>query len=82
MQRRVHYAWVVLGVLVVTVLSAGGLGFQFGISGQSRFALSLVFALAYSTVVLLIANLDRPQSAIRVNQQPMFELQHNMKTGD
>jgi hypothetical protein len=71
-----------LGVIIVTVLTTGAMGFQFGLSGQSRFMLSLILALAFSTVVLLIANLDRPGSAIRVNQQPMFELQRTMAAGN
>jgi MFS family permease len=54
MRRRVHYAWVVLGVLVVTLIAAGGLRSTFGVFikpieaefGWSRTSLSIAAALS------------------------------------
>src|SRR4029453_16104524 len=54
MPRRVHYAWVVLGVLVVIMIAAGGLRSAFGVFikpieaelGWSRTALSIAAALS------------------------------------
>ena len=54
MQSRVHYAWVVLGVLVVTMIAAGGLRSTFGVFikpmeaefGWSRTSLSIAAALS------------------------------------
>ena len=54
MPRRVHYAWVVLGALVVIMIAAGGLRSAFGVFikpieaelGWSRTALSIAAALS------------------------------------
>lgn len=54
MRNRVHYAWVVLGVLVVTLIAAGGLRSTFGVFikpieaefGWSRTSLSIAAALS------------------------------------
>jgi MFS family permease len=54
MQSRVHYAWVVLGVLVVIMIAAGGLRSTFGVFikpmetelGWSRTSLSIAAALS------------------------------------
>src|SRR5262245_64875878 len=54
MPRRVHYAWVVLGVLIVIMIAAGGLRSAFGVFikpieaelGWSRTALSIAAALS------------------------------------
>lgn len=53
-ERRVHYAWVVLGVLVVIMITAGGLRASFGVFikpieaelGWSRTSLSIAAALS------------------------------------
>ena len=73
--------WV--GLAVVTFLSMGSVGFQFGISGKPHWGLSLVLALTFSTVILLITVLDRPQQDIlKVNQGAMIELQQKLhRTG-
>src|SRR5215470_262849 len=52
--RRIHYAWVVLGVLVVIMITAGGLRASFGVFikpmeaelGWSRTSLSIAAALS------------------------------------
>src|SRR5262245_65430496 len=54
MPRRVHYAWVVLGVLIVIMIAAGGLRSAFGVFikpieaelGWSRTSLSIAAAVS------------------------------------
>jgi MFS family permease len=54
MRRRIHYAWIVLGVLVVVMIAAGGLRSTFGVFikpiegelGWSRTSLSIAAALS------------------------------------
>jgi hypothetical protein len=68
-----------LGLGLVTLLSMGAMGFQFGVTGKPRWGMSLVLAMTFSTVVLLIAILDRPfQDIIKVDQRPLFELQQKL----
>ena len=69
--------WIGLGV--VTLLAMGAVGFHFGISGKPHWGLSLVLGLTFSTVILLITMLDRPQQNIlKVNQGAMIELQQKL----
>lgn len=68
-----------LGLYLVTVLSMWTVGYQFGQSGRHNTAVPVVLALTFSTVVVLIVALDRPtQGVIRVNQEPMLELQRKL----
>ena len=68
-----------LGLGLVTVLAMGSVGFQFGIWGKQHWGLSLVLALTFSTVILLITLLDRPyQNVIDVNHGAMIELQQKL----
>jgi hypothetical protein len=69
--------WLVL--YAVTVLAMGEMGYQTGLGGRRRPLTTPAFALAFSVVMLLIADLDRPQAgAIRVSQQSMIELRESM----
>lgn len=69
--------------IVLAVLSAIGMlemGYQMGLAGGRRPLLAPAFALAFSAVIFLIADLDRPQAGlIRVSQQPMVELRQSME---
>jgi hypothetical protein len=52
------------------------MGTQIGLSGTRHFAMELSLAIAFSVVLFLIADLDRPQEGIiNVSQQAMEELQ-------
>jgi hypothetical protein len=68
-----------MGLASVTVLAMVAVGFQFGLSGRKNLLIALVLALAFSAVVLLIADLDRvTQGALQVSQEPMLRLQESL----
>jgi len=67
------FYWVVLFILVVVSLSA--MGYHGGVAGTTRSPVMLAVAIAFSAVIMVIADLDRPgQGFINVNQQPMIDL--------
>jgi len=52
------------------------MGIQIGLSGPRQFGMELFLAVAFSVVLFLIADLDRPQEGlINVSQQAMLALQ-------
>ena len=78
MQYRIPtIIWTVLALL--TAMSMVGVGYQFGLAGRTRIAISLVLACSFSLVVTLIADLDRGGKGIlKVSQTPMQELQQKL----
>ncbi len=69
--------WYVL--FFITILSMGTVGYQVGLSGKSVLKVSIVLALIFSAVIFLIADLDRAtEGFLRVNQEPLFELQRKI----
>ena len=49
-------------------------GYQFGLTGRRNILIAMILALAFSAVVLLIADLDRAtQGALQVSQEPMLK---------
>ena len=65
----------------ITIFSMVTVGYQAGLSGKSSLKISLVLALTFATVLLLIADLDRAtEGSLRVSQLPMLELQKKMQT--
>ena len=65
--------WVVL--YVVALLSMGAVGYHGGVAGSSRSPMALVVAIAFSAVMMVIADVDRPgDGMINVSQAPMVEL--------
>lgn len=69
--------WIVL--YAITVLSMLEMGYQSGLAGQRRPLSIPALALAFASVMLLIADLDRPQQGlIRVSQQGLEELRAAM----
>lgn len=70
--------WYVL--FFITILSMATVGYQAGLSGQSSIKMGVVLALTFSSVIFLITDLDRVTGNLRVNQQPMFDLQKQMQT--
>ena len=69
--------WAVIGAM--TALSMGGLGYQTGIGGHRRPRSMPAFAMAFALMILLIADLDRPQGGwIRLSQDPLIELRASM----
>jgi hypothetical protein len=70
--------WYVLGF--ITILSMVSVGYQAGLSGKSSIKMGLVLAFTFSSVIFLIADLDRAAGTLRVSQQPLFDLQKKMQT--
>ena len=69
--------WIVLVILVA--LAMVGVGYQTAIAGSVRTAAMFLLALAFSLVIALIAELDRPHSRfIIVPQQPLVDLRSSM----
>ncbi len=67
-------------VCFVTVLAMGSTGYQVGLSGSRRSPAILPLVFAFSGVMTLIADLDRPhEGMIRVSQQTMLDLKHGMQ---
>ncbi|MEN6309708.1 MAG: hypothetical protein ABFD91_18325 [Anaerohalosphaeraceae bacterium] len=70
--------WYVL--YFITILSMAIVGYQVGLSGKSVIKVSIVLALVFSSVVLLIADLDRAaEGSLRVSQEPLLELQKKIQ---
>jgi hypothetical protein len=65
--------WVLLYSLVI--LAVATMGYHAGLSGSRRSLAAFALALAFSGVMLLITDLDRPHEGLhRVSQQAMVEL--------
>jgi hypothetical protein len=59
-----------------------GVGYQTGIAGSKRTWATLILAFSFALVIVLIADLDRPQSGlVQVTQQPLEDLQVWMAAG-
>jgi hypothetical protein len=55
-------------------------GYQFGLTGRRNPLIHGVLALAFSAVVLLIADLDRATAGgLQVSQEPMLKLQESLR---
>ena len=68
-----------LALFAITVLSFAGMGYQAGLAGTCRSLAILAVAFAFSSVIWLIADLDRPQEGtLQVSQQAMIDLQQSM----
>jgi len=71
--------WAVVGL--VTILAMAVTGYQEGLSSTRRSPAILALVLAFSIVIALIADLDRPgEGLLRVSQQTMLDLQRGMTT--
>jgi len=69
--------WV--GLFSVAVLSLTAMGYLEGLAGTRRSLAILAVAVAFSVVIELIADLDRPQEGIlRVSQQALLDVQRSM----
>jgi hypothetical protein len=69
--------WTTLYAL--TVVAMVMLGYQLGLGGSRHVNVQLALAVAFSAVLYLIADLDRPQKGlIKVSQQAMIELRDKL----
>lgn len=71
--------WIVL--YTITVLAMLEMGYQTGLAGRRRPLSTPALALAFASVILLVADLDRPQQGvIRVSQAGLEELQEDFRS--
>jgi len=69
--------WV--GLFTVAVLSLTAMGYLEGLAGTRRSLAVIAVAVAFSVVIELIADLDRPQEGVlRVSQQALLDVQRSM----
>ena len=69
--------WV--GLFTVAILSLAAMGYFEGLAGTRRSLAVFAVAIAFSVVIELIADLDRPQEGIlRVSQQALLDVQRSM----
>lgn len=65
--------WIAL--FFVTILAIGSVGYQIGLIHAHYLGISLLLILTFSSVIVLIADLDRPQEGfIKVSQQSLIDL--------
>ena len=70
-----------LGLFAVAALSLAAMGYLEGLSGTRRSLAIIAVAIAFSVVIELIADLDRPQEGVlRVSQQALLDVQRSMNT--
>lgn len=75
---RIH-STVWMALLLVGLLALGALGFQFGISGGTRYQISFLLAICFGAILLLILDLERPaEGTIRVDPLPLIALRLDM----
>ncbi len=68
-----------LAVYVLTMLSMLAVGYQVGMSGIRRLRGTPVLAAAFSLVIVMTADIDRPaEGLLRVSQQPLADVQQMM----
>jgi hypothetical protein len=69
--------WIVLYVLAILGMSA--LGYQGGLAGKRRTIAVFIVISAFSMVLVLIADLDRPGDGLfRINQENMIDVRNSM----
>ncbi len=79
--RVPELVWVAL--YFITMVSMSALGYQEGLSGSRRSLAVLPLALTFSAVMLLVADLDRPQEGLlRVGQRSMLDLKASLDEYD
>ena len=77
-QHRIPFVvWATL--MMVTIITMLGVGFQFGLVGRRSVIANMILALTFALVMTIIFDLDQPaKGMIGVNQQPMHELYERM----
>jgi hypothetical protein len=64
-----------LALYAVAILTMTAMGYQFGLTGERSWVVTILLVMTFSAVIVLIADLDRPQAGIvRVSQQAMVDL--------
>lgn len=66
-------------LLAVAAIALGTMGYHAGLAGTRRSVAVVAVAVTFSAVILLIADLDRPQEgALKVSQQALIDLEQSM----
>lgn len=66
----------------VAILAIGSVGYQIGLFHARYIVITLLLILTFSSVLILIVDLDRPQEGfIKVNQQPLIDLMDKINRG-
>jgi hypothetical protein len=80
---RVRIAPIIWAALyLVAVLAFGAMGYHGGVAGARQFLAILPLVLTFAAVLLMIADLDRPQEGLfRVSQQSLVDLRKLMGGG-
>jgi uncharacterized membrane protein YbhN (UPF0104 family) len=65
----------------ITILTMLAVGYEFGLSGVSNIFISFILSLAFSAIIVLIADLDRGVAGtLQISQQPLLELQQKLNS--
>jgi hypothetical protein len=68
-----------LALYFIFIMGMVEVGYYFGLMGGGNFLISLMLCFAFSTVILLIADIDRAREGLlTVNQKPILELQQKL----
>jgi len=75
-----HIPGTIWGALyLLSILAFGLVGYELGAAQSGSVLVSVIMAITFSTVILLITDLDRPnQGQIVVSQEPMIQLQQKL----
>jgi len=69
-----------LGLYVVSILAMLTVGYQFGQAQQRQFLVNIILAMTFTSVLMLIIDLDRAQEgSVQINQQMLFDLQDKLQ---
>jgi hypothetical protein len=69
--------WVAL--FAITVVSLGAMGYHSGLASATRSLAVIAVAFAFSAVIALVIDLDRPQEGfLTVSQQPLIDVRQSM----
>ncbi len=75
------FLWVIL--VTISVLATASMGYHCGVAGTVRSPVMLAVAIAFSAVIMLIADLDLPgEGFINVSQQPMVDVRDALRSGN
>jgi hypothetical protein len=66
---------------VVTIIAMFSMGYEFGLTGVRSWWVTILLVVVFSTVIVLIADLDQPQAGrIQISQQPLIDLLNKIGT--
>lgn len=71
--------WLML--FMVAIFSMVAMGYEFGLAGARSWAVTILMVIVFTTVITLIADLDRSQSGLlQVSPQPLLDLLNKIGT--